>query len=191
MSNKESGIPTAEDVANEPKNYGKRGYLTAEQEISAKEFMEQVDKEALKLAQYSVEDPRDTVCRYLRSRKFDVKEALKLMMQQKEMKIIGRAKEYAKMTPDTAGDCDVQVLKTFYPHTMAGYDKENRPILWEMTGQINTSAVMAMMTKDLLLGYHYWTMETKLGNKFIECSKLPPFARSSLSAKDAPTIPKL
>lgn len=70
------------------------------------------------------------------------------------------------MDPDEAGGCDISVMKTFYPHTMQGFDKLNRPILWEMDGKINAQAIATMTTKEGLLGYHFWTMNTKLDNEF-------------------------
>jgi hypothetical protein len=70
------------------------------------------------------------------------------------------------MDPDSALNGDVQVMKTFYPHTMCGFDKLNRPILWEMDGKINAQALATMATKEGLLGYHFWTMQTKLDNQF-------------------------
>ena len=50
--------------------------------------------------------------------------------------------------PDEAGGCDISVMKTFYPHTMQGFDKLNRPILWEMDGKINAQAIATMTTKE-------------------------------------------
>lgn len=78
------------------------------------------------------------------------------------------------MKPDEAGGCDISVMKTFYPHTMQGYDKLNRPILWEMDGQINAQAIATMTTKEGLLGYHFWTMNTKLDNHFTVAKERSP-----------------
>ena len=163
--------------------------MTAEQQATADEFMKICDAEALEMARFSKEDPRDTVCRYLRSRKFLLEPGMKLLNECKALKIEGKAKEYSKMTAGVAGDVDVEIMKTFYPHTMSGHDKENRPILWEMTGQTNTFAIANMMTKELLLGYHFWTMETKLDSQFTEWSTLTPVAVSSSSAYTPPPLP--
>ncbi len=70
------------------------------------------------------------------------------------------------MTADEAADCDISVMKTFYPHTMCGVDKFHRPILWEMDGKINAQAIVTMTTREGLLGYHFWTMQTKLDSQF-------------------------
>jgi len=44
---------------------------------------------------------------------------------------IGKAKQYAQMTADEASQCDVAVLRKYYPHTQRGFDKWNRPLLFE------------------------------------------------------------
>ena len=75
------------------------------------------------------------------------------------------------MTAEEAAGCDISVMKTFYPHTICGEDKLKRPILWEMDGKINAQAIVSMTTREGLLGYHFWTMQTKLDEKFIETSE--------------------
>ena len=75
------------------------------------------------------------------------------------------------MTAEEAAGCDLGVLKTFYPHTMCGVDKLNRPILWEMDGKINAQAIVTMTTREGLLGYHFWTMQTKLDQQFAEAGE--------------------
>ena len=49
---------------------------------------------------------------------------------------------------------------------MSGFDKQNRPILWEISGALNVPAIQTMCHKDALMSYHWWTMETKLGEMF-------------------------
>ncbi len=176
-------------LVSEPKNYGRRGHLTPEQQEIADEFIEKCDKEALELARFTKEDPRDTACRYLRGRKFVLEAALQLLRDCKDMKVSQKAKKYAAMSPDEAGDVDVDIMKTFYPHAMQGHDRENRPILWDLTGKMNANALTAMFTRENLLGYHYWTMEKLLDERFTECSKLPVVAESAKSAMTPPDLP--
>lgn len=164
--------PDAEALA-EPKDYGKRGFLTAEQTRNHKEFLERCDKEALEMARYTSEDPQDTALRFLRSRKFLVEKAMDLLNESKALRLSCKTKEAAAMTPNEAAGCDVDVMKTFYPHTMMGHTYNNLPIVWESTGKINIQAVLTVMNRDLLLSYHFWNMETCLDMKLTECSKLP------------------
>jgi hypothetical protein len=164
--------PDAEALA-EPKDYGKRGFLTAEQVRNQKEFLERCDKEALEMARYTSEDPQDTALRFLRSRKFLVEKAMDLLNESKALRLSCKTKEAAAMTPNEAAGCDVDVMKTFYPHSMVGHTYNNLPIVWEATGKINIQAVMTVMNRDLLLSYHFWNMETCLDMKFTECADLP------------------
>jgi CRAL/TRIO domain len=65
-------------------------------------------------------------------------------------------------------------LKTFYPHTMGGFDKQGRPILWEISGAMNVTAVQTMTSKETLMAYHFWTMETKLASMFSAAAERTP-----------------
>lgn len=190
MSNKSD-----RDSESEPKDYGKRGYLTSQQQKNQEIFLNTCDRESLEMARYTLEDPGDTALRFLRSRKFIVDKALILLNENKAWRIANKAMEAAKLSPNEAGQCDLDVVKTFYPHTMRGMSKDNCPIVWEMTGQINPQAVMTIMTKETLLAYHFWCMQTNLDNHFKECANLPPLdeeldAASASSAVDAPKLPE-
>lgn len=190
MSNKSD-----RDSESEPKDYGKRGFLTHAQQKNQEIFLNTCDRESLEMARYTLEDPGDTALRFLRSRKFVVDKALILLNENKVWRIANKAMEAAKMTPNEAGQCDIDVVKTFYPHTMRGMSKDNCPIVWEMTGEINPQAVMTIMTRETLLAYHFWTMQTNLDNHFKECANLPPLAEepepaSASSAADAPKLPE-
>jgi len=190
MSNKSD-----RDSESEPKDYGKKGFLTSQQVKDQEIFYNTCDRESLEMARYTVEDPGDTCLRFLRSRKFAVDKALILLNENKVCRTENKAMESAKLAPQEAGQCDVDVLKTFYPHAMRGVSKDNCPIVWEMTGQINPQAVMTIMTKETLLGYHFWTMQTNLNIHFAQIANLPPSedadkAASASSATDAPKIPE-
>jgi hypothetical protein len=163
----------------DPKDEGRRGFLTAQQEKCRELFLSSCDKEALDMAKYTMEHPSDCALRFLRARKFAVDKALELLNEAKAMMIKERAKEFGKMTPDDAGEADIDLMKTFYPHTVVGHSKENTPIVWEHEGRIDIQAIITMMTRENLLGYHFWNMETNLDEHFTRCSKLPAVKTAS------------
>ncbi len=164
---------------NEIKNWGRSGHLTTEQVAALAVFEETCNKEELELARYTSEHPTECAMRFMRSRKYDA-EAAKILLAENIAKLNegggpkGKtAFEYGEMEPEVAGDCDVALLKTFYPHTQYGFDKMNRPILWEMDGVLDVNALTCMMSRETLLGYHFWTMETRFDDQFKAASKRP------------------
>jgi hypothetical protein len=164
----EEGVPA------EPKYYGKRGHLTADQSKSLQDFMNGCDKDALEMSRFTSEAPQDAALRFLRARKFSVDKALALLSESKVLRLASKTAESAAMTENEAGGCDVSVFRTFYPHAIAGYSHNRLPIVWEATGRINIQAVISIMNRDCLMAYHFWNMETCLDGKFTECSKVPP-----------------
>jgi hypothetical protein len=82
------------------------------------------------------------------------------------------AAEAALLDGDANAQCDVEALKNFYPHTMYGYDRLGRPVLYEHTGGMNPNAIMQMTTKRFMINYHWWTMEKVLDDKFNEALQI-------------------
>ena len=69
--------------------------------------------------------------------------------------------------------------------TQSGFDKFNRPILYEHTGGMHPSAVLQMTTKAGLINYHWWCMEASLDHKFSEAATR---AASTVDNPDGTTI---
>ncbi len=55
--------------------------------------------------------------------------------------IEGKATECAAAAPDDNAQCDVELMKNWYPHTCSGFDKFARPILWEHSGGTNPNVL--------------------------------------------------
>ena len=96
-----------------------------------------------------------------------------------------RASHWASCDPDTTLNCDTAALRNFYPHIHAGFDKFNRPILFEHTGGMNPTAVLQMTSKQGLINYHFWCMESSLDQKFTEAANR---AESTHDNPDGTTI---
>jgi len=131
-----------------PKNWGKSGFLTVEQGIALQTFLDTCNKDYLERARYTCEHPTECALRMMRARKFDVVAACKILEDNMQKLDEGGGKEesctaseYGEMSPEKAGDCDIGLMKTFYPHTQQGFDKMNRPILWEMDGKLDAASV--------------------------------------------------
>lgn len=114
--------------------WGQLGHLTdAEEEILMK-FRDQADSSSIEIAKYTVETYDQCCLRFLRARQFDSAKSLILLKECNEKLTEMKASYWSKLPPDECADCDIAVLKNFYPHTMHGFDKLNRPLLFEHTG---------------------------------------------------------
>ena len=74
--------------------------------------------------------------------------------------------QYSSITANQAANCDVEILKKWYPHSQLGFDKLNRPILFEHSGGVNSGVLLQLTTLENLIRYHWWTMENELNRMF-------------------------
>jgi len=146
--------------------WGTKGYLLMEQAEALMEFMSVAKESDLALAKFDTESTESVSLRFLRARQFSVPDALELLRKCLEKKSTGKAKHFAKQPVADVVKCDVEALRKFYPHSILGYDKLNRPILYEQSGQINPAAITSMTTYSALINYHFLTMEKELSNMF-------------------------
>jgi hypothetical protein len=144
-----------------PENWGRFGHLTPEQQSASEAFLSKHES-ALELNKYPSESSVNVALRFLRARKFDIELAGDLLFECNKRKREGGAFVCKELSPAECAKCDVVAMKNFYPHTMAGFDKQGRPILWEISGSLNVTALLVMMSRETLINYHWWTMETKV-----------------------------
>jgi len=149
---------------------GQVGHLTPAQEAALGTFKQQARPSDIEAAKYSVETVDQVCCRFLRARGFDVGKALILLGECQQKLTEMRAAYWASVDPNEALQCDLGVLKNFYPHVQSGFDRFNRPVLFEHTGGMNPSAVMQLTTKQRLINYHWWSMEKSLDERFSEAA---------------------
>jgi len=150
--------------------WGTKGNLTMEQNQAFADFMSVAEEIDLYIAKFNVESLESVSLRFLRARQFSVLKALELLKQCVKKKASGKAKHFAMMNPDDILNCDLELLRHFYPHSNLGYDRLNRPILYEQSGRVNPSAIAAITTPAALVNYHFKTMEGDLNDMFEQAS---------------------
>lgn len=163
----------------EPQDWGILGKLTALQQETLDKFLAQVNPEFIDAVRYTVETKQQTALRFLRARQFDAEKSKILLTAANKKLVELKAKECSMDDGDTNANCDVKALISWYPHTMYGYDKFKRPILWEWNGGMNVNAITQMTTKEGLIKYHLWTMEKVLDDAFTRAKEM-----SSLDSGD-------
>ncbi len=147
-------------------NWGQLNNLTDVQKECLVKFKQSASPLDIELAKFSVESVDNASLRFLRARNFDVSKALILLGECCQRKKEANAMQYTSLAPDDCAKCNVTALKNYYPHNTLGYDKFNRPILFEHSGGINPAAIAQMTTKANLINYHWWTMEHTLNRMF-------------------------
>ena len=146
--------------------WGQLGNLTDSQTSALQEFLALVPDADITMSKFHVESKENASLRFLRARNFDVHKAATLLSECVHKKTELQAAKFASLTPDECANCNVEAMKNWYPHAMKGFDKFNRPILFERNGFTNPTAIHQMTTKDGLIAYHWWTMENALNRMF-------------------------
>ena len=147
-------------------NWGQLGHLSEQQKEALEKFNSSVNINELEIAKFNVESMDQAAARFLRARQFDVQKAHDLLHTCYETLKERKASSFANMDPEEILGCEVSVLKKFYPHHQAGYDKFNRPLLYDNSGNVNMHAVQHIVSQEQLIGYHFWTMERMLDDVF-------------------------
>ena len=175
---------TSNDSPHHLDTWGQPGHLTTAQEEALREFTAQASVSNLEKAKFSVESIENVSLRFLRARSFNVTNAIALLNECIKKKTEGKAEHYASLTPDQCTNCDVAALMKWYPHGQFGFDKFNRPIVFEHSGGVDGQAIYQMTTLEGCIAYHWWTMEHVLNQRFEEASKRGPLLISTCAILD-------
>jgi hypothetical protein len=149
-----------------PDTWGQPGHLSNAQNESLRVFLAKASYADLISAKFQVESVESVSLRFLRARNFAVPKALALLSECVNKKRELSAAKWASLTPDECAHCDVEALKTWYPHAQFGFDRFNRPILFEHSGKVDGNAIRQMTSMDHLISYHWWTMDNSLNKMF-------------------------
>lgn len=122
-------------------SWGELSHLTPAQDMILKKFKIEADPHFIGNAKYTVENFDQCCLRFLRARQFDMSKALILLGECNLKQFEYKAPYWAKRQPDECAYCDVEALKNFYPHAQKGFDKLNRPLIFEHTGGITILSI--------------------------------------------------
>jgi hypothetical protein len=154
-------------------NWGQIGFLTESQELCLNEFLGKANPSHVEASKYSAETNEQLGCRFLRARNFEVDKSLILLSEAYQVLNEYHADDCTKLGPDLCAGCDEKVLKSFYPHNQQGYDRLGRLILYEHNGGANMNAIRHITTPQMMVKYHFWTMEKVLDELFIRSPRDP------------------
>jgi hypothetical protein len=178
-------IAVAEPASDIIDRWGLSGYLTAEQSEVLAAFLAQGAPKDFNEVKFGAEGMESVALRFLRARQFQLDKALAMLGEAAKMKRDEQAARYGEMSPDDCADCDAEVFKNFYPHaTGTGFDKMNRPILFEHSGAIDPHVVGGITQTSSLVKYHWWTCEHELNLAFKRAAERGPLLVSTFVILD-------
>lgn len=146
--------------------WGTLGHLNASQQEALDQFKTKVELTELDKTKFQVESYDNVSLRFLRARSFNVQNAVQLLHDCIKRKESGHSTKYINLTPDECANCDLETLKRWYPHAIIGYDRFNRPLLFEHSGAVDANAIYQMTTLEGLVNYHWYSMDNVLNKMF-------------------------
>jgi CRAL/TRIO domain len=117
------------------------------------------------------------LCRWLRARKFDYAEVIKMVEQ--ATKARAEAKSFDFYTdPKAALGCDMSVYFAQYPQLYSGFAKNGCPVFISKPGVLNVDAVECITTLLGIVKFHWYIMMHDFGGRLrAQKAKDPHFKR--------------
>jgi hypothetical protein len=101
--------------------------------------------------------------RWLRARKFDYQEVVKMVEEATECRAEAKSTEFYK-DPKKALGCDMALYMAQFPQLYSGYDKNGIPLFFSKPGVLNIDAVECITTLDGILKFHWFFMMHDFGD---------------------------
>ena len=158
-----------EKVGRESADWGYPGFLTVE-EVDV--FMklrriieERNDKDLFETAYLSfgeIEERNFALCRWLRARKYDLANTLKMIEEATEMKKIPKRDGFYPDANEALG-CPKSVYLTQYPQMYVGFSKLGHPVYISKPGMLNVDGLECITSIQRILNYHWHDMHHNFG----------------------------
>lgn len=153
----------------DPLLWGRPGHLTAEEcEIYTK-FKAEIAKRG--------KDFKDTVycfgeeegeafalCRWLRARKYDYEEVIKMVEEATETRKSAKQMDFYP-EPEAALGCDMSIYFAQYPQLYSGFAKNGCPVFISKPGVLNVDAVECITTIEGIVKFHWFIMMHDFANR--------------------------
>ena len=159
----------------EPQNWGFPGYLSKEEEAIYEQFSAEVSKRG--------QDWRDTIfsfgyneekeyayCRWLRARKFDIKEVIKMIDEATALRAEPKKFDFYP-DPKSALGVEEAIFKTQYQQVFAGHAKNSCPLFVSKPGLINMTGLECITTINNMHKYQWHAMIYGAGNEYRQRQK--------------------
>lgn len=166
----------------DPMLWGRPGHLTEDEVEVFFKFKAEIEKRG--------QDFRDTVycfgteegeafalCRWLRARKFDYDEVIKMVEEATAARAEAKAMDFYT-DPKLALGCDMSVYFAQYPQLYSGFAKNGCPIFISKPGVLNVDAVECITSLQGIVKFHWYIMMHDFGGRLrAQKAKDPHFKR--------------
>lgn len=104
------------------------------------------------------------LCRWLRARKYDVTEVVKMVEEATEVRAEAKTHDFYP-DPKAALGCDSALYFAQFPQLYTGYAKNGAPLFISKPGVLNVDAVECITTLDGILKFHWFIMMHDFGDR--------------------------
>ena len=118
-------------------------------------------------------DPNDILSRWLRARKFDLGETLKMVEEATECRKDHFHANFYKSPKDALG-VELSTYIAQYPQLYCGFTKSGYPLFISKPGMLCTSAIECITTVEGIFRYHWHEMVNSFGGALCESVKRNP-----------------
>mmetsp|Transcript_8198 Transcript_8198/g.8991 ORF Transcript_8198/g.8991 Transcript_8198/m.8991 type:complete len:477 (+) Transcript_8198:57-1487(+) len=146
----------------EPHNWGFPGYLTKEEEEIFQQFTTEVNERGKEFRDtifsfgYN-EEEEHAFCRWLRARKFVLKDAIAMVEQATELRIEPKRVKFYENAISALG-VEEAVFKTQYPQVFAGHAKNSCPLFVSKPGKIDMTGLNCITSIENMHKYQWHSM---------------------------------
>jgi hypothetical protein len=120
-----------------------------------------------------VEGNEFTLTRWLRARKYDLADTIKMVEEAMEERAVPRGVGYYP-NPVKALGVDPSIFVSQYPQLYSGFSKCGCPVFYSKPGALNIDGIECITTLDGILKYHWHVMQHDYKQRLLEFKKENP-----------------
>lgn len=161
---KYSTIPICRPYHPQSELNNRSGYypnISTDQLTAVNELIAQIEEENLYF-NHDEEEEFLKLLRFLRARKFNVKQALHLVREDVRWRSEDNRMHLRRESASEVLECDLGKLYTYFPTWIEGHDKQLRPVSYRQFGKFEVWNVLKLTSMDRLIRFHAWETEVAL-----------------------------
>jgi len=106
------------------------------------------------------------IVRFLRARKYNVKNALMMIREDVSWRSQNNRLNLSKESAYDVLDCDIEKIYNYFPVWFQGFDKQMRPVSYRQFGKFEIWNVLKLTSMERLIRFHAWETEQALRSMY-------------------------
>jgi hypothetical protein len=139
--------------------------ISAIQLAAASQVMRMIQDEKLNF-ETDREDTFLKVLRFLRARKYNVKNAMQMIREDVRWRAEQNRLNLSQESAQEVLNCEVKLLYQYFPVWFQGFDKQMRPVSYRQFGKFEIWNVLKLTTMERLVRFHAWETEQALRSMY-------------------------